>query len=195
MTLEEFQRRANADETVVIQRQASIPGPQLLARMKTAPYPTIAEVAAHPDRTYEPRTYRYGHILGMGLKINELNDWRRRWPNHPLPPDLTELLLSVNGIHLWANLNDNRSYIGIAPLCDWMDGATSWWAGFIQPSPIGALIISYHQDGNGAVVFDTKAGTYRWFEWEDCYHPRMIDRSVEELLEWLWAEVRFDPRD
>lgn len=195
MTLVDLQKRRDMDGVVVVQRQVSVPGPTLLVRMDTPPYPTIAEVQSHPDQTFETRRFRYGHLLGPGVTPEELSAWRACWPNHPIPYDLAQLLLKTNGIHLWADLDQERAYIGIAPLAEWEDAAEGWWAEFFKPSAKGGLILSYHLDGNGAVVLDTKSGVYRWYEWEDLDNPQMIGNSVESLLDWLWAHARFDPRD
>ena len=192
MTLLELRRRAEQAGITIEKRRVSIWGPTLRARMKVLPHLSLAEIFAHPDQTHELKTFRYGHLLEPGVAIDEIAAWRKRWPKHSLPADLGEMLLEVNGIHLWADLDRRRSYIGVgvAPMAEWVDAGTTWWADFLDPRPEASVVISYSVDGNGGIVLDTRSGAYRWFDWMDLDHPKIIGHSVDELLDWLWEENR-----
>lgn len=50
-----------------------------------------------------------------------------RWPRHPLPQDLVELVMRANGIHLWADLDDGRAYEGLAPIEEWDLARVKMW--------------------------------------------------------------------
>jgi hypothetical protein len=71
-----------------------------------------------------------------------------RWPRHPLPNHLADLVSRANGIHLWADLETGRAYEGLAPLDEW--GLARVKMGGRDDSPASLrdqyLALSYHAD-------------------------------------------------
>jgi hypothetical protein len=113
MTIDEFLRMAAAQSVVNEQLIVDVWGPELKALVAERKATTLSEISTHPGQRKETRTFRRGHVLGPGLRADAIESWQRKWPSHVLPPDLTELLSHVNGIHLWADLDSQKAYFGI----------------------------------------------------------------------------------
>jgi hypothetical protein len=153
---------------------------------------TIAEVIAHPDQHKERRPFRYGHVLGAGLSRAAISAWQSSFPLHRLPADVAEVLASVNGVHLWADLAVGRSYFGIAPLDEWKDLASLGWA--LVDGMTASLVISYHENGDFILVLDTAASRYDWLDHEDIDNPVTVGRTFSEMLRWFWDHAQsLDP--
>ena len=164
-------------------------GPKLKASMAENTALTAAEIIAHPDQREELRTFRYGHVVGAGLPPAEIEDWQTQHPEHPLPADLKELLMRVNGVHLWADLDTLRAYFGILPLEEWQDVRQAGWAMMFETPPVGQLVLSYHDNGDYFLVLDTSRQTYVWYDLQDFDNPKQVGRTVEELLDFWWRET------
>jgi hypothetical protein len=193
MRVDEFLNKVRADAIITLERDVSVPGPEARALLTSGRVAIpLAEYLNHPDRHTERRTFRYGHLLGAGLSPAALDDWQSRFPHAPLPEDLRQFLLVANGVHLWADLDEQRAYFGISPLDDWSDVATHPYGYVFDTPPPGALVISYRSDTAGFAVLDTAGPTYFWCELIG--EPEPIGTTVESLLEHWWQHCRLEPR-
>jgi hypothetical protein len=192
MRVDEFLEKVRAEGVVTLERDVSIPGPQAQALLASRRAVPLLEDINHPDRHTERRTFRYGHLLGPGLSQTTLDDWQNRFRQFPLPEDLRQFLMVANGVHLWADLEDQRAYFGISPLEDWCDVATDPLGYVFDEPPRGALVISYRRDTADFVVLDTAGPTYLWCELIG--EPEPIGSTVEDLLTHWWEHCRLDPR-
>jgi len=186
----ELLRLAQSQPEIRQQRIVKVWGPKLRAEVESGRLSILSEIAAHPDQTEELRTFRYSHLLGPPLTRDQLAALQARLSGHPLPTDLSDLLLHADGIHLWADLDFGRAYWGIAPSSEWQPAAESEWAGFFEDLQRGSLAISYHQNGDYCLLLDNVTSEYRWYDHEIIDEPTVVARSVTELLDWLWAEMR-----
>lgn len=193
MRVDEFLENVRSQEVVTVERDVSVPGPQAQALLASGRPIALTEYLSHPDRRIERRTFRYGHLLGPGLSAAELDDWQSRPPRFPLPEDLRDFLMEANGVHLWADLEEQRAYFGILPLEDWNDAAFSPLAYVFETPPRASLIISYRNDTAGFCVLDTEGPTYLWCDLIGGAEP--IGSTVEELLAYWWKHCRLDPRE
>lgn len=193
MRVGEFLENVRSQEVVTLELDVSVPGPQARALLASGRPVPLTEYLSHPDRHIERRTFRYGHLLGPGLTAAELDDWQSRFPRCPLPQDLRDFLMEANGVHLWADLEDQRAYFGILPLEDWSDAASGLSAYLFETPPRAALIISYRHDEAGFAVLDTEGPTYLWCDLIS--GPEPIGSDVEDLLAYWWQHCRLDPRE
>ena len=190
MTIDEFLRMAAAQSVVNEQLIVDVWGPELKALVAERKAMTLSEISTHPDQRKETRTFRRGHVLGPGLRADAIESWQRKWPSHALPPDLTELLSRVNGIHLWADLDSQKAYFGILPLEEWEDASQSRLTTLFQDQSRGQLVISYHENRDYYLVLDTEKPAYFWFDTQDFgNNPALVARNVEELLSWWWNQA------
>ncbi len=74
-------------------------------------------------------------------------------------------------------------------MAEWEDAAANDAPTLFLEPPIGALVISYHQNGDYFAVLDTKTSIYRWFDHEDIANPVVIGSSVSQLLDWFWERA------
>jgi hypothetical protein len=193
MLTDELIRLAATQPEIRETRRVRVWGPQLRALVESGKLRRLDEIVEHADQTSELKTFRYGHILGAAITRTDLAEWQARFPAHPLPADLAEFLLRVDGVHVWADLDEGRAYFGIAPLAEWEDAATVGWSALFERRPVGVLVISYHQNGDYYAVLDTATSIYWWYDLEDFDHPRVIGTALDEVLDWLWkkaAELR-----
>jgi hypothetical protein len=108
---------------------------------------------------------------------------------------LKEFLTRVNGVHLWGDLATSRAYFGILPLQEWQDAKDADWAMMFDTPPTGRLVISYHDNGDGFLVLDTRGPDYLWYDLEDLDNPKLVGRTVAQLLDFWWKETEWlDPR-
>lgn len=193
MTADEFLEKVRAQEVVTLEREVSIAGPEARALLESGRPVMLAEYLNHPDRHSELRTFRYGHLVGDGLSPDALDDWQRRFSSYPLPEDLRRFLGKANGVHLWADLAEQRAYFGILPLEEWTDAASHDLGYVFDTPPRAALLISYRYDTAGFAVLDTEGPTYYWCELIG--DPTPIGTTVDELLTYWWDHCRLDPTE
>jgi len=191
MTPEDLIQRARAQPIVTVDRVVSVPGAELAAQLAEHRGMRLTEYLAHPDLHRENGSLRFGHLLGPGLLPRSIEDWQAAHPRHLLPQDLIRMLTLFDGVHLWADLADGRSYKGLHPLAEWRDAVDSFSALFRSP-PDGTLAISYGANGDYVLFLDTRVPEYRWHDLEDFDHSRFIGCSVEQLLDFLWQEATAD---
>ena len=127
MTFDELLERIAAEPATTTERDVRLANPDLVAELHRAGGMRLNEYIADPRHTLQRRVFREGHLLGSGASPAALAEWQTQWPRHPLPRDLADLLLRVNGIHLWADLETGRSYEGLAPLEEWDLARVKMW--------------------------------------------------------------------
>ncbi len=169
----------SAQEEVRETRRVRVFGPDLRRSIEAGHVTRLDEVLSHPDQRWEIRTFRHGHLVGPALTESEIADWQNRHPQSPLPADLRALLTRLDGIHLWADLDRGKAYWGVLPLAQWEDTVHD----------VGAVAISYHDNGDYFLVLDTTTAEYRWHDHEDFDNPTLVATNVPELLDWLWREA------
>lgn len=192
MRVDEFLENVRAQEVVTLECDVSVPGPQAQALLAGGRGVNLAEYVNHPDRRSERRTFRYRHVVGPGLSMAELDDWQSRFQGFQLPEDLRQFLMEANGVHLWADLEEQRAYLGILPLEDWTDARSGPLAYVFDAPPRTSLVISYQHDTAGFAVLDTDGPTYLWCD--PIAGPELIGTTVEDLLAHWWEHCRLDPR-
>jgi hypothetical protein len=96
-------------------------------------------------------------------------------------------MAEVDGIHLWANLETGRSYVGILPLKEWEDAATWLLAGSFRSPPVGVLVLSYHDNGDYFLLLDTARSVYLWWDPQDPDGSEVVANGVPQLLDW-WLD-------
>ena len=198
MTIDECIRRVLAQPVVSVEFEVSVPGPELLKLMNDGQCHTIAELNAHPDQRKEMRTFQYRHILGPALGKDEIDTWQAAHVEYPLSDQIRELLQRIDGIHLWADLAEKRAYFGVLPLCEWSPVVGSLWSQFFeihQTSAVGKLVLSYHNNGDYLLCYDTVTQEFAWHDLWEFDRPK-VARSVCEFLELWWGETAWlDPRN
>src|SRR6266851_2057976 len=112
MTIDDLLERVRAQPEVREGRIVNVWGPELRADVEARRMITLADIAKHPDQSREIRAFRYGHVVGRPLTLAQISEWQKRFPGHPLPRDLVDLLLRLDGLHLWADLEQGRAYFG-----------------------------------------------------------------------------------
>jgi hypothetical protein len=130
----------------------------------------------------------YGHLLGAPASRAATQAWRAEHPSHPLPNDLAALVERANGIHLWANIDTGRSYVGLAPIEEWDIARIKMYGQSGNPVLLDDryVAISYHQDGASFLVLDVESGRYFLMDAAGPDTSTPIAKNVEELLDWLW---------
>ena len=184
MTAEEFLQLATSQKTVVVEREVSVAGPDVLALLERNQPVPLVEFLQHPDRKRERRAFRYGHLIEPGISPADLERWQQRFIGFPLPNDLRRFLLRANGIQLWADLDARRSYFRLLPLDQWSDAASASFAYIFEVLPTAALVISEADDSAGFAVLDTHGPEYLWCD--PIAGPEQIGRSVDALLTYWW---------
>ena len=188
MTLDEFLERVASEPNRTSERDVRVPTVELLEEMRAAGGMRVDALLADPRQTVERRTFRTGHVLGAPVPPEELAHWVEAWPRHRLPDDLVDLLGRVNGIHLWADLDEGRAYEGLAPIGEWRIARQKMWGEDANPAllPDRYLALSYHSDAAAFIVLDVESGRYFLMDTCGADESSPIGRSVGELLDWLW---------
>ena len=142
MTPLDLINRARNQTVVVVERVVSVPGPELAALLNSGQPLLVSELMSHPDRHSETRRFRYGHVLGKGFTETAVATWQNRHPEFMLAADVIGLLLHVDGIHLWADLDLGRSYFGFLPRTHWRGVRESPAASLFEDFPDRTLVVS-----------------------------------------------------
>lgn len=189
MLTDELLRRVASQSEVRETRRVQVWGDTLRAAVSSGELRTLDKILEHPNQTSQSKTFRYGHIAGAPRTAADLQNWQAQFPLHPLPADLAEFLLQVDGLHLWADLDQGRAYFGIAPLDEWHNAVSDDGPRLFFEPRVGMLTISYHQNGDYSLVLDTSASLYLWFDHEDIENPTVIGATLGELLDWIWTRA------
>lgn len=194
MTPPELIGLARSQPDITIDRLVRVRGPELQTLLGTARPLRVSDLAAHPDQHTETRQCRYGHVLGAPLSSGALTAWQGRNPRTPLPTDVAALLLAVDGIHLWANLETGRAYFGILPLAEWQTVREAPAAALFNELPEATLVMSYHENSDYFLLLVPGAG-FTWFDPQSPENSTSIGASVAALLDWWWRYAQeLDPR-
>jgi len=191
MTAEEFLLLVASQETVVVEREVSVPGPEALALLARGQAVPLVDFLQHPDRKLEHRTFRYGHLIEPGIEPADLKLWQERFSAFPLPEDLRRFLMRANGIQLWADLAARHSYFRFLPLDQWSDVASAPFAYIFDNVPRAALVLSDADDSAGFAVLDTEVSRYLWCD--PIAGPEPIGSDVDALLTYWWDHCSLEP--
>lgn len=150
----------------------------------------VTDFLANREPTGETRRATYRHVLGAPGSSEAIRAWQDKWPSHPLPVDLRQLVEQVNGVHLWADVETGRAYTGLAAIDEWQPARIAMYGPGSDPELLSEryLALSYHSDGSAFVVLDVDTGAY--FLMDSCGPDDTcpLGSSVSELLDWLWSE-------
>lgn len=194
MQIDDFLSAVAGEPEKVFTRSIRLASAQTRAAASKSGGMRLTDFMSAPAKV-EQRIFRYRHILGPPASPHAIEEWRKQRASHPLPADLVALVERINGIHLWANLETGRSYVGLAPIEEWdlarvkMYGATAG-KGLLDDRYVA---LTYHQDGASFVVLDVVSGTYYLMDVSGPDTSTPIGRSVVELLDWLWKH-RIPPK-
>jgi hypothetical protein len=182
--------RARNQPEVVVDRVVMIHGPQLTALLQSGRPMLVSELEAHPDQHPEMRRFRYGHILGPGLPDDTIAAWQNRHLRTVLSADTFKLLRQINGIHLWADLDNGRSYFGVLPLAEWRDAHEHEAAPVFEKLPRGTIVISYHDNGDYFLLLNSANNHFTWFDPQAPDDSESAGESIEDLLGWWWERAQ-----
>lgn len=186
-------RVASEPERVIPAIVSRVP-PDLVAVATRRGGLSLGELLSSPGRTSEPRALRYRHVLGPPASQMTIEGWLASHPTIPgLPADLVALLERADGVHLWANGETGRSYVGLAPMAEWELARKPLPAADPADVHDGCVALSYHQDGASFVVLDARSGEYFLMDAAGPDRSSRIATSVDELLDWLWRS-RIPPK-
>jgi hypothetical protein len=193
MTLDELINNVACEPPQTITLSTSVLAPARLEAVKRKGGMLLTELLAGAPLG-EPRTARYGHILGPPASAETLKVWRERFPHHPLPVDLQELVTHVNGIHLWADLATGRSYHGLAPLEEWDLARLKMFGEKADPHLLHDCYVamSYHRDAGAFIVLNVDSQSYFLMDSAGPDESCPIGASTNKLLDWVWNH-RIDP--
>jgi hypothetical protein len=195
MRIDELLERVSGEPERTVTRSVWTTPPEVLAKAAASRGMRMTDLLSAPGRRSEQREVRYRHILGSPASQQAIDGWQRQHPLHVLPADLRALIMRINGIHLWANVETGRSYTGLAPIEEW-DMARAKMYG---PSADRSLLddryvaLSYHQDGASFVVLDVDSGTYFLMDAAGPDTTSPVANNAGELLDWLWR-TRIAPK-
>jgi hypothetical protein len=198
----ELIQRAKVQPEVSVDQIVCVPGPELKALLRGGRPVRLSDLMAHPDQRPESRRFRYGHVLGAGVSSAAIAEWQERHRHIVLSSDMISLLVKVDGIHLWANLETGRAYFGILPLAEWRSVREHEAALLFEDFPETTLVISYHDNGDYYLLLHTAENRFIWFDPQsiDPNDWEFIDGAVDEFLEWWWQRTQelnpsFEPED
>jgi hypothetical protein len=188
MTLDEMMKLAASEPPRIEEREVTVAKQELVDELTRRGGMPLTDYVSDPRRTLERRTFRTAHMFGPPVPSEQLDDWKRQWPRHPLPPDLEALVRRANGIHLWADATTGRSYEGLAPLEEWELARTKMWGPHSKPEYLADeyLAISYHTDGSAFVVLKVTTGEYFLMDACGADETCRIGCDVSALLDWFW---------
>ncbi len=150
----------------------------------------VSELMAHPDQRHETRRFRYGHVLGPALSSSAIAEWQRRHPQTVLGTDVVALLNTIDGIHLWADLDIGRGHFGILPLAEWCAAREHYALCVFEDLTATTLVISYHDDGDYYLLLHTAENRFSWFDPQSPSHSTSIDGPTDHVLGWWWLRAQ-----
>ena len=189
MNFDELLRRVSSEPDRAEERDVDVASPELIRDVVERRGMMLTDFLADPRKTRERRTLRSGHVLGPPLTADDIREWQRQWPRHVLPADLASLLLRVNGIHLWADLDTGRAYEGLAPLGEWDLARAKMYGPDSHADLLSEqyLALTYHADAGAFVVLDVRGGSYYLMDPAGPDESCRVAGSADELLDHLWS--------
>ena len=193
MRIEEFLSKVASEPERTVTETIWTTPPEVFARM-VKDRMTVKAIQSAPESRKERKECRYRHILGAPASPDAIDAWQRQHPSHPLPADLRALVARINGIHLWADPETGRSYIGFAPIEEWEVARIKVFGPTEDPSRLDDryLALSYDQNGDYYIVLDVTSGEYSEMDICGSGPTRPVGCTADELLDWLW-EHRITP--
>lgn len=130
----------------------------------------------------------YRHVLGSPASPSTIEAWQNQRPAHPLPADLRALVARINGVHLWADCETSRSYVGLAPIEEWEIARIKMYGPEANRSLLDDryIALSYARNGDAFVVLDVASGRYYLMDVSGPGEASPIGSSAEDLLDWVW---------
>jgi hypothetical protein len=188
MEVEEFIRVVATEPGRVVKRTVFIPEAEMVSKASRPGGLNLADLLSTRGRRTEQRDLRYEHVLGPPAAADAIEAWQRQHSVPSLPPDLCELMLRMNGIHLWARSDMGRAYVGLAPIEEWELARTKIFGRMAEESLLDDryVAITYHGDGASYVAVDVKSGRYYLMDAAGPDTSAPIANSAGELLDWLW---------
>lgn len=188
MEIDDFISRVASEPDRIVSRTIPVAPQDLLARAKSGGVGLMDFLSA-PGRQVQQRDVRYRHILEPPASQQAIDAWSSRWPLHPLPVDLQVLLSRINGIHLWANVETGRSYVGLAPIEEWEPARIKMYGPAVDRTLLHDryIAVSYHADHAAFVVLDVESGSYYLMDVAGPDTSSLIANNASELLDWLWS--------
>ena len=187
MQIEEFVRRVGEEGERTVTRTVSTAPSDVLVNVAKRGGMSMTEFLSSPGRRSEQRELRYRHILRAPASQEALDAWHGRRPSHPLPVDLRALVMRINGIHLWADVETGYSYAGLAPIEEWELARVKMYGPTADRSLVDDryVALSYHLDGAAFVVLDAELGTYFLMDSAGPDRTAPIANNYDELLHRL----------
>jgi len=188
MKFDAFLNQVASEPERTIRRTVRTTPPQVLEQAARPGGMRLTDFLSAPGRQAEQREIRYAHILGAPASPGTVDAWLRQRPSLSLPADLRALLTQVNGIHLWANVETGRSYVGLAPVEEWEIARVKMYGAEADRDLLDDrfVAISYNQDGASFIAIDVVSGEYFLMDTAGPDTTSPIGSSVEDLLEWIW---------
>lgn len=192
MDVEEFIRRVGSEPPRTVTKTVRIPPPEIFETLEDRGWMSLTELQSASGTRIEKRSVRYGHILGPPAPVGSIETWQGE--KSRLPADLVHLVGRMNGIHLWADLDEGRAYEGLAPINEWELARIKMWGAAADRNTLDDRYhaISYHQDGAAFAVLDVVSGKYFLMDAAGADETCPIGDCVGDLLDWLWKS-RIDP--
>jgi hypothetical protein len=187
MTPLDLVNRARNQPTVVVERNVRVPGPELQELLSSGRPLPVSELEAHRDQHWETRAFRYGHLLGMPINGSALVELHSRYSMQLESSGLLDLLRTVDGIHLWADLDVGRSYFGILPAAEWCDVRTHYASALFEDTAPDTMVRSYHENGDYYLLLGADGKQFTWFDPQSPGDSTTVGSSVPEFLEWWWV--------
>jgi len=187
MNIDEFVRAVASEPMRVVTLRGRIPTVETLALASKPGGVSLQDFTSSPAKV-EERHLRFGHVLGSPARPEAIYGWQTKWPSHRLPGDLIALLERVNGIHLWADLDVGRSYLGLAPIEEWNLARVKMYGSEADQELLDDryIALTYHEDGTSFVVVDVSSGTYYLMDVAGPDDSTPLGKCVDDLLDWLW---------
>jgi hypothetical protein len=195
MQIDEIISLVASEPTRVILRNVRVLASDTMAKASMPGGMRMTDFLSAPART-ERREFRYGHIMGAPASRETIEEWKRKWSVAHLPSDLEEFVCRINGVHLWANIETGRSYIGLAPVEEWETARVKMYGATADPSLLDDRLIalSYHQDGESFVVLDLASGRYYLIDSAGPDETSPVGENIGDLLDWFWNS-RIAPKE
>lgn len=189
MNIDEFLTRVAGEPDRTVAEDVWTVPEEVMAKANAPGGLSVTEMLAS-GRLAGRRDVRYGHVLGAPASSNAIDAWQRAHPAHRLPADLRALVARVNGIHLWASVEEGRAYVGLAPIEEWKIARVTMYGPDADRDLLDDryVALSYHQDGAAFVVLDGDAGGYFLMDAAGPDRTCPIADDVDGLLDWMWKE-------
>ena len=196
MDIDELIARVDSEPERTVTVHVWKPPPEVLRKATQPGGLSLTELAAARGNEGERREVRYRHVLGPPSPAGAIDAWLAQHPAYRLPADLRSVVERTNGIHLWANAESRRAYVGLAPIEEWDVARVRMYGPEADPALLDDryLAISYDQGGAAFVVLDVASGKYFLMDAAGPDESSLLGTTAGEVLDWLWR-TRIEPRN